>query len=574
MKRTICALSLVLTMLGLALHAAPAGQSPQRGRPLIKTPAEEANYLAYSQTEAIASFLSALAARTPELRVLTVGRSLGTREYGARDIFLAVLAERPAAAPGELDRSKPTVLFTAAQHGNEQSAKEAALWLLRDLAAADLKPLLKKVNVLVMPQTNPYGNFRDVRVNELDLDMNRDHVKLEAEGVRAIHRVFSAWRPEVSIDVHEKGDDYYRVSIGCVSNANIGASLQDFSRKVILAEVEKTLKKKNFTFFEYLVTETLGVDTSSGAARTEGGRGPREEMKRYSTTDLNDGRNSLGIFETLSFIQESASRHDIETLKARTTWQYNGLRAFLESVAGHAPEVLGMVADLRARLLERAAARAEDDLVHLRMEYVRDPAVPELRLRRFERGAAVPAAGRVLRVDKKAGETVTAADFVPTQPGGARVEEQVIKHWFPNVEATLSVRRPAGYIVRGDRTDIVETLLGLGVEVGMFERDAIVEAEVYEVAAVAPSAVDYEAPATLDVAAKAVKVPVKKGDFYIGCVQPAANLVPCLLEPQSAYGLIRYWKFKLVPEAGGLFEILRYTGKESPAVIPYRPWRP
>jgi hypothetical protein len=548
--------------LALAMSAPPA----------VKTPAEEANYLAYTQSEAVASFLSVLAARTPELRVSTVGRSLPGDGYGARDIFLAVLAQKPAASPADLDRSKPTVLFTAAQHGNEQSAKEAVLRLLRDLAAGELKPLLAKVNVLVMPQTNPYGNFRDVRVNELDLDMNRDHVKLEAEGVRTIHRVFTAWRPEVTIDVHEKGDDYYRVSIGCVSNANIAAALQDFSRGTVLAEVGKALAKKNIAFFEYLVTEDLGVDTSSGAARPDGGRGPREEMKRYSTTDLNDGRNSLGIFETMSFIQEGASRHDIDTLEARTAWQYAGLRAFLESVAGHGPEIVRMVGGQRARLLERAAARAADDPVHLRMAYVRDPAVPELRLKRFERAAGASAGGRVLRVDKKAGETVTAADFVPVEPGGARVVDQVVKHWFPLVEPTLSVKRPAGYIVPGARQDIAETLLALGVEVGRFDRDAIVDAEVYEVTAVVPSEVDYEAPPKIEVAAKAVTVPVKKGDFFVACDQPAANLVPCLLEPQSAYGFVRYWKFKLLPEAGGLFEILRFAGKVAPAVVPYKAW--
>jgi hypothetical protein len=70
-----------------------------------------------------------------------------------------------------------------------------------------------------------------------------------------------------------------------------------------------------------------------------------------------------------------------------------------------------------------------------------------------------------------------------------------------------------------------------------------------------------------------VKVPVKKGDFYVDCVQPAANLVPSLLEPQSEFGLIRYRKFELVPEAGGVFEILRFAGTTAPAVIPYKPWR-
>jgi hypothetical protein len=295
-------------------------------------------------------------------------------------------------------------------------------------------------------------------------------------------------------------------------------------------------------------------------------------MKRFSTTDLNDGRNSLGIFETLSFIQEGASRHDLETLKARTTWQYHGLRAFLESVAGHAPEIAKLVAGRRAALFERAAARAASDLVHLRMAYVRDPAVPRLHLKRFERGEA-PAAARVLRVDKKAGETVAASDFVPTAaPGGAKVVDEIVEHWFPDVEPTLSVIRPRGYVVRGDRHDIVETLLALGVEVGMFAGDVLLDAEVYEVKSVTPSPADYEAPEAIDVEARAAKVPVKKGDFYVPCVQPAANLVPCLLEPQSAFGLVRYWKFKLVPDPGGLFVVLRYAGKDDPAVIPFKRW--
>jgi len=581
MKRIRGAWAAAVLALGLPLLSGnasmnPEGQSPGRGQSLkqslLKTPAEESGYLQYSQNEAIAAFLSVLKSRATGVAVSVVGRTLPTDAYGARDIFLVVLSDNGAATPAALDRTKPTVLFTAAQHGNEQSAKEAVLWIVRDLAAGDLKPLLTKVNVLAMPQTNPYGNFMNVRANELDLDMNRDHVKLEAEGVRAIHRVFGSWMPEATIDVHEKGDDYYRVSIGCVSNVNIGRDLQDFSRGVLLAEVEKSLKNKNVAFHEYLVTEDLGVDTSSGAAYARGNAGPREEMKRFSTTDLNDGRNSLGVFETLSFIQESASRHDLETLKARTTWQYQGLRAFLEAVAGHAPEVLKMVRGDRARLLERAAARDGADLVHMRMKFARDPKEPQLFLKTFETVES-PIRG-VLKVDKKAGETLTAADIAPYgAPSNLKIVDEAVKNWFPSVEPTLSVTRPRGYIVRGDRLDIIETLLALGVEVGTFANAGLVDAEAYEVTAIVPASLDYLAPDRIEVSVRALKVPVKKGDFYVDCVQPAANLVPCLLEPQSEFGLIRYWKFKLVPEAGGVFEVLRFAGKDAPAVVPYKPWR-
>jgi hypothetical protein len=569
-------LSLVAAIL-LATQFPMAGQRPPRTTSpavaTLKTPAEESGYTQYSQNEAIAAFMSALEISSDLAAVSTVGRTLPADAYGARDIYLVVLSKNGAATPATLDRTKPTVLFTAAQHGNEQSAKEAVLQIVRDLALGDLKPLLDRVNVLAIPQTNPYGNAMNVRVNELDLDMNRDHVKLEAEGVRAIHRVFRSWMPEATIDVHEKGDDYYRVSIGCVSNVNIGRDLQDFSRRVLLAEVEQALKKRNTTFHEYLVTEDLGVDTSSGAAYAAGAAGPREEMKRFSTTDLNDGRNSLGIFETLSFIQEGASRHDLETLRARTGWQYRGLRALLESLAGHAGEVLKMVGGDRARLLERAAARADADLIHLRMNFARDPKEPELRLKAFEETGS-PVRG-ILKVDKKAGETVTAAELAPNPaPQGLKVVDEVVKNWFPNVEPALSVPRPRGYIIPAGRLDIVETLLGLGVEVGTIAQDAVVDAEAYEVTAIVPSKLDYEAPERIEVAAKAVRVPVLKGDFFVNVVQPAANLVPCLLEPQSQFGFIRYWKFRLVPEAGGVFEILRFAGPAAPAVIPYKRWRP
>jgi hypothetical protein len=539
---------------------------------LLPTPAEVLAYQKYTQNEEIAAFLSALVARSPELSVVVAGRSLPTDEYGAKDIFLAVLSETSAATPESLDRTKPTVLLTAAQHGNEQSAKEAALRLLRDLALGELRPLLRQVNVLIMPQTNPYGNFMNIRRNELDLDMNRDHIKLEAEGVRAIHRVFRTWMPEVTIDVHEKGDDYYRVSIGCVSNINIARKLQDFSRSTILAEAEKSLEKEELTFHEYLVTEDLGINMSSGAAYETGPAGPREEMKRFSTTDLNDGRNSLGIFETLSFIQEGASRHDLETLRERTHWQYSGLRAFLESVARHGQEILKLVRSERTRLLERAKFPAENNLVHLRMKFARDPGQPQLLLKRFE--SASPRIRGVLKVDKKAGEILTSDDLAPYPlPSDLKVIDEVVKHWFPNVESTLAVERPSGYILGSDRLDIIEALLALGVEVGMFTKGGLVDAQAYEVTAIVPAKLDYLAPEKLDVELKTLEVPVQKGDFYVSCVQPAANLIPCLLEPQSEFGLIRYWKYRLVPDAGSIFPIFRYVGKTAPAAMPYRPWR-
>lgn len=535
---------------------------------LIKTPAEEIRYTRYTQNEDIARFLSVLQSKSDVLKVLVIGRTKEVENYPAKDLYLCVLTEEGVRNPGDLNRQKPTVLYIASQHGNEQSAKEAALRLIRDLAVGDLKPLLKKINVLVIPQANPYGNFYDIRQNEIGLDLNRDHVKLEGESTKAIHRVFSLYQPEVTMDIHEKGDDYYRVSVGCVSNLNIHQSLQDYSRKTILAEISQKLEKKKITFHEYLVSEPLGVNTSSGARIPEE-RASQEMIYRYSTTDINDGRNSLGIYESLSFIQEGASRHNLETLEARTNWQYEGLRALAEVVSDHSAEVLNLVRRLRSNLLKRAEARAENDPVHLRMEYVRDPKEPELVIKAFE-PVSSPIRG-ILKVDKKAGDYLMVEDLIPyTGPANRKVIARTEKNWFPLVESRLAIKRPAGYIIPANRSDIAEVLVLHGIRVQMVEKDMAIEATAYRVTEIIPARADYLAPEKIEVQPEKLQLPVKKGDFYVPCLQLAANLIPCLLEPQSEYGLIRYFKFRLVPEAGNRFEIYRVENPVSLPLVDYK----
>jgi len=378
--------------------------------------------------------------------------------------------------------------------------------------------------------------------------------------------------PEVTMDVHEKGDDFYRVSIGCVSNINIHQSLQEFSRSKILAEVWKKLEKKRITHHEYLITQPMGIDSSAGVRYREEDLEGREEMKRFSTTDLNDGRNSLGIYETLSFIQEGASRHDLKTLKERTNYQYYGIKYFAESIAGHGEEIISLVNGLRKKLLVKANVFSEDDLVHLRMQYERDENEPELTIQKFEPIEA--SIEGVLKVDKKAGDLITQDDMATYRyPSEQEVVREVVTNWFPNVEPTLSVPRPLGYIVPAKHMDVVETLLSHDLKVEMFTKDIHLEIESYQTKEIMPATLDYLPPQKIEVEKKKLETIIKRGDFYVSCVQRGANLVPCLLEPQSQYGFIRYWKFKLVPEVGDIFPFYRFVGKKKLPLMSYKNWK-
>jgi hypothetical protein len=528
--RTLVATSTLAVALAGFAAAAPAQTIP--------TPAEASNYSRYTQYQDVASFLDAIAKASRLVSVQVVGQAGPAKDFPGASLYLAVVTAEGAGTPRALNRKKPTVLVMGAQHGNEHSGKEAALALIRDLAVGELKPLLQQVNVLVMPQTNPYGNLVDRRPNEQGLDLNRDHVKLESPETKAIHAVFTAWMPEVSLDVHEKGDDYYQVNIGCVTNANISSAIRTFSHDTIFKEQEAFVTAGGSTWHEYLVTEAMGSQGAAGAPEPTDAN--REMLTRPSTTDLNDGRNGPGIYETISFIQEGASRHNIATLKDRTAYQYLGITGLLQSVARHAGQVLSLVKTSRAALLAKAKAPAAGDLVYLRMEHARDPKEPNLTIKRFERAAAGQAAGAT-----------------------PNVVTEVVKNWFPLVTPTLSVPRAYGYIVPSAQTKVVETMRAHGIGVQVLTADTTVEVEQYLVDEIVPAKEDYVAPEKIAVSKKTVRVTAKKGDYYVSGAQPAANLVPNLLEPQAEFGLIRYRMYGLVPDKGATFPFVRVARRQS-----------
>jgi hypothetical protein len=532
----------------------------------LLTPGEESGYSRYTQHEDILQFLSLLTARSKSVQVVEIGRTLAVEGYPAKSLLLCVLTAEGFSRPSQLDRTKPTLLITASQHGSEQSAKEAALALIRDLAVGDLQPLLGKLNFLIIPQANPWGNRFDRRVNELELDMNRDHIKMESQGVQAVHRAFRAWMPEVTLDLHERSDSYYRISMGCVSNINIDPSIQEFSRRVILAAVEKDLAEHQITFHEYTVTSENMPSDASGADFTPEELKRWPQITRYSTSDLNDGRNSLGIYQTFSFIQEGASRHDLATLAARSRWQINSLRAFIKAIAHNGQEMTARVRELRSQLLASAGSFSQ---VHLRMEYRRDSARPELRLLEFQ--ADKPVAG-ILKADKKAGEAVSWLELESPGRGTQKVGESIDKEWYPLVAPTLSVAPPIGYVIPAQHSGVIETLRLHDIEMMSFTQDVQLNVEGCRVEKVVPSKFDYVPPDTLQVTRRPLTILCKRGDVYIPIRQPAACLLPCLLEPESDYGLIRYWKYDLVPAAGEFFAVFRVTTEQHPPVIPYQTW--
>ena len=150
-----------------------------------------------------------------------------------------------------------------------------------------------------------------------------------------------------------------------------------------------------------------------------------------------------------------ANAVDVPTLQERTRWQYAGIRGLIETAAEDSTQIRKLVRERRAELLRKAAKPAPDNIVYLKMAYVRDT-------------KATRVAAQVVRASRSRAATADAA-----QP--PQVVTQAVKNWFPIVESRLTVVRPLGYIVPATQQAVIKTLLDHGIRLSTFKKDTVLE---------------------------------------------------------------------------------------------------
>jgi hypothetical protein len=193
------------------------------------------------------AYCRALAAASPRVRVVTIGRSEEGRdivmlaiadEAGIRDLerlksVMSALADPrrtdPAAAERLIENGRPIYYFNAALHSDETGSTEAMLELAYRLAASD-QPAIRRIRqqlvVLINPVSNPDGRdkvvdwFYRYLKGKTDyaalprqsppywskyafVDINRDAHQQTHETTKAVHRMFHEWHPAVVHDLHE-----------------------------------------------------------------------------------------------------------------------------------------------------------------------------------------------------------------------------------------------------------------------------------------------------------------------------------------------------------------------------------
>ncbi len=470
------------------------------------TPLEEAGADSLTSHEAMMAFLEELQAGTGAFTMEEVGRS------GQGRPIVLLHFQDPSGAPAA---EKLKVFIFAQQHGNEPSGKEAAITLARDIATGAFTGFLPAVDLYLIPQVNPDGSELRQRENAAGMDLNRDHLVLSTSEVAAVRAVFNRLMPHVALDVHEYGitsrawtEEGYRKDFGqqidALSNPNMAERLREYGGETVIAAMREMLLTRDVDLHRYLVTD-----------------GPRERF-RYSTAALNDGRNSTGIYNTLSFLIEGKNGLTVsENIRERARQQLETMKAFLTYFAEHAGEVKGMVERERATLVE--APEAEVALV---MDYVKDPARP----------------------------TVTVG--VVGVETGAR-DSLVVEAFFPRVETTLSVARPLGYAIPADLKDVLQVLERHGIPLTTLEVPLEGTVESYRINRVDEGTMEDKDFLDVKVTADRSTGGVPAGYVVVWCQGLRANLIPSLLEPQSMWGLAAVPEFASLLEVGSTYPILR-----------------
>ncbi|WP_105104323.1 M14 family metallopeptidase [Microbulbifer pacificus] len=189
------------------------------------TPAEATNFATTPDYETTRVFAQKLAAASPDIQVQDIGNAAS-----GRAIQLITLS---AGGSDPRTNGKPTLLAQAGIHSGEIDGKDASFMLLRDYVTgnAELRALIEKVNLLVIPILNVDGHERaglysrmnqrgpnnaGWRTNGNNLNLNRDYTKLDTPELRAVMDIINDYQPELYLDIHvTDGEDYqYDITYG------------------------------------------------------------------------------------------------------------------------------------------------------------------------------------------------------------------------------------------------------------------------------------------------------------------------------------------------------------------------
>ncbi|MFH1118776.1 MAG: M14 family zinc carboxypeptidase [Bacteroidota bacterium] len=479
----------------------------------IPTPAEKLNFRQVSSYPELSAFIKQIDRQSDLVSIEKIGVSVKGLELNALLFSTTDFGK---------DAGKIKVLIFAQQHGNEQSGKEGALLLARELIKPEYRYLFDRIDFALIPQVNPDGSEMNKRRNANDADLNRNHLILTEPETKALHQFFDKYHFEVTMDVHEYspyGEDWVTagfrknsdITLGISTNLNVSEELRKFSENIALQYLFSFLSKRNFSCFTYCP-----------------GDPPGKGYIRHSTFDINDGRQSFAIQNTLSFIQEGMNGVDnfTENLEMRANGQMTGMKGLLEFVHKRRRSILKLVAEERQKLL----SSTPNERISIQDEHSSNGNTLQLPVFSYKSG---------------------------------KDSLVIISDYRPVVRSVTSVEKPLGYLIPESLTELLSWAGRQCLESNPYvvrPEDRIEQYTILDI-----NSIDFEGDTIPDPVVQTGNLnqdQLKNRYIYIPTNQPKGNLIVLALEPKSMLGLVTYDKFRQLLKAGESFPVLRLTNNK------------
>jgi hypothetical protein len=473
----------------------------------ITSPLEKNNYQKVTSYDELTAFVKQLDESSDLLQVEIIGQTVQKRNLYAMKFSATEFGK---------DKSKIKVMFHAQQHGNEQSGKEGALLLAQALLKPENRYLFDKIDLAIIPQMNPDGSEQNKRRNGNDMDMNRNHLILTEPEPLALHKFFDKYLFEVTMDVHEYfpyGGEWEKYgycknadeTLGVNTNPNVSEKIRELS---------------NTEVFPYWV-KYMSINNFSSSVYAPGGP-PEIDYIRHSTFDINDGRQSFGIQNTLSFIQEGLNGTDafVDNIKHRAEGQMTGMRAILEFAYLHKTDIKKMVADSRKTLVSGKS----NHKVSIQSEHVSNGQKLTLPLLSYS----------------------TKKDTVV-----------IVNDYRPVVKTITDVQKPSGYLIPKRNKELIEWAGKQALVTTDFKKQKGQKIEQYFVKGI--DSIDFEREIIINpvVESKELKGEIIASDYlYIPTAQMKGNMIVLALEPKSELGLVTYKQYAHLLKVGEMFPVL------------------
>lgn len=455
------------------------------------TPAFEQGHAGYTSNAELHAFMQSLANRSSSgasIRYLGIGYSQQGQPLDA-----VLFSSAPdTTSTGLQAAGRPTVLLMGQQHGDEPAGAEALIVLAQRLAGPELRSVLDRINVILVPRVNPDGADKGLRLSANGIDIDRDHLDLRTPEAQAIAGLMNEYRPMVVVDARE-----YPAVRGWVEKFGALPSYDVLMQYAMTPNLPEFVTKASEEWFRRPMLAAFKRENLSSQWYFTASSDPSDRRLSMGDVEPDSARNVDGLRNAVSLLVGSRGS-DIGRLhlKRRVYSQLVAMTSVLHSAAGRAADLVKLRAYLDADVASKVC---------------QGEAVIE--------AAETPSEYHLTMLDP-----ATGADRPMTVSWESSLEFDVMR----------KRSRPCGYWISADAIDAVSRLRSLGATVQQVQEPGVVQADSYTEEPRRDAAVPVPgASPAARITLKSALMDVPSGSYYVGLDQPLGSLVMAAMEPDA-----------------------------------------